>query len=43
MLGWRNFFLISIVAALPGLALLPLFAPWNDRTPHLAREMPPEL
>lgn len=27
--GWSMFFLISIVAALPGLLLLPVFAPWN--------------
>jgi PAT family beta-lactamase induction signal transducer AmpG len=27
--GWSHFFLISIAAALPGLALLPLFAPWR--------------
>ncbi len=29
--GWSMFFLISIVAALPGLLLLPLFAPWNSK------------
>jgi MFS transporter, PAT family, beta-lactamase induction signal transducer AmpG len=29
--GWANFFLISLVAALPSLALLPFFAPWNQR------------
>lgn len=34
--GWPSFFLISIVAALPGLLLLPIFAPWNSRpTPIL--------
>lgn len=27
--GWSLFFLISIAAALPGLLLLPVFAPWN--------------
>ena len=27
--GWPNFFLISTIAALPGLLLLPVFAPWN--------------
>jgi PAT family beta-lactamase induction signal transducer AmpG len=27
--SWPSFFLISIVAALPGLLLLPVFAPWN--------------
>jgi PAT family beta-lactamase induction signal transducer AmpG len=30
--GWQGFFLISIVAAVPGMLLLPLFAPWNRAT-----------
>ncbi|MEB3292327.1 MAG: AmpG family muropeptide MFS transporter [Synechococcales bacterium] len=30
-LGWSSFFLMTIVAALPGLLLLPIFAPWNGR------------
>lgn len=29
--SWSMFFLISIVAALPGLLLLPFFAPWNSK------------
>lgn len=29
MTGWPNFFLVSTIAALPGLLLLPVFAPWN--------------
>lgn len=29
--GWPMFFLISVIAALPGLLLLPVFAPWNSR------------
>lgn len=29
--GWSLFFLISIVAAVPGLLLLPVFAPWNHQ------------
>jgi len=29
--GWSSFFLITIVAALPGLLLLPFVAPWNSR------------
>jgi PAT family beta-lactamase induction signal transducer AmpG len=29
--GWPMFFLISIVAAIPGLLLLPVFAPWNSQ------------
>ncbi|WP_225938105.1 AmpG family muropeptide MFS transporter [Leptothermofonsia sichuanensis] len=28
--GWALFFLITLVAAIPGLALLPFFAPWNS-------------
>lgn len=28
-MGWPAFFLISIAAAVPGLLLLPFFAPWN--------------
>jgi PAT family beta-lactamase induction signal transducer AmpG len=28
--GWPGFFLLTIVAAVPGLALLPWFAPWNQ-------------
>jgi MFS transporter, PAT family, beta-lactamase induction signal transducer AmpG len=35
--GWTAFFSITAVLALPGLALLPFFAPWNA-TP--AVEMP---
>lgn len=30
--GWGNFFLVTLLAALPGMILLPFFAPWNDRT-----------
>jgi MFS transporter, PAT family, beta-lactamase induction signal transducer AmpG len=30
-LGWGNFFLFTILAAIPGLLLLPIFAPWNGR------------
>jgi MFS transporter, PAT family, beta-lactamase induction signal transducer AmpG len=29
--GWPTFFLLTLVAALPGLLLLPLFAPWNSQ------------
>lgn len=28
--GWSLFFLLSLIAALPGLLLLPQFAPWNS-------------
>jgi MFS transporter, PAT family, beta-lactamase induction signal transducer AmpG len=30
--GWPLFFLLTLVAAVPGLALLPFFAPWNGQT-----------
>lgn len=36
--GWALFFLITLAAALPGLLLLPLFAPWNGRSPWIYRE-----
>jgi PAT family beta-lactamase induction signal transducer AmpG len=29
--GWSQYFLISIAAGLPGLLLLPFFAPWNSK------------
>lgn len=35
--SWSIFFLISIFAALPGLMLLPVFAPWNPQPIALAR------
>lgn len=35
--GWSNFFLITIAAALPGLLLLPVFAPWNPRPQPIPR------
>jgi MFS transporter, PAT family, beta-lactamase induction signal transducer AmpG len=34
---WSPFFLISILAAIPGLLLLPIFAPWNEPPPSLPR------
>jgi PAT family beta-lactamase induction signal transducer AmpG len=41
--GWENFFLISLVAALPGLLLLPFVAPWNQQPPPIPSEaMAPE-
>src|SRR6478672_4101950 len=30
-IGWPLFFVLSLVAALPGLLLLPVFAPWNAK------------
>ncbi len=35
--GWSNFFIISVFAALPGLFLLSLVAPWNPKTPPMPR------
>jgi MFS transporter, PAT family, beta-lactamase induction signal transducer AmpG len=32
-LGWPTFFLVTIVAAIPGLLLLPAVAPWNQPRP----------
>ena len=29
--GWPSFFLLTLVAAIPGLLLLPFVAPWNQR------------
>ena len=29
--GWGTFFLLTLLAALPGLMLLPIFAPWQDK------------
>ncbi|OWY68345.1 MFS transporter [cyanobacterium TDX16] len=29
--GWATFFLLTIVAAIPGLLLLPIVAPWNSK------------
>jgi PAT family beta-lactamase induction signal transducer AmpG len=31
--GWALFFLITLMASLPGLLLLPWFAPWNGNSP----------
>ncbi|HEY9630444.1 MAG TPA: AmpG family muropeptide MFS transporter [Coleofasciculaceae cyanobacterium] len=34
--GWAPFFVLSLVAALPGLLLLPVCAPWKPRLPELS-------
>lgn len=34
--GWPTFFLITLVAGIPGLLLLPVFAPWNQDRPTIA-------
>jgi MFS transporter, PAT family, beta-lactamase induction signal transducer AmpG len=39
--GWPAFFLIRVLAAVPGMLLLPLFAPWTskaEREKHLSTE-----
>jgi MFS transporter, PAT family, beta-lactamase induction signal transducer AmpG len=36
--GWSNFFLITIAAAIPGLFLLPIFAPWNGKPSGMEAE-----
>ncbi len=35
--GWSMFFIISIIAALPGILLLPFFAPWNQQPVAVTR------
>lgn len=37
--GWSTFFLLTLVAALPGLLLLPFVAPWNPQ-PAIAMPRP---
>jgi PAT family beta-lactamase induction signal transducer AmpG len=34
--GWPLYFLLTVIAAVPGLLLLPFFAPWNREAPTLA-------
>jgi MFS transporter, PAT family, beta-lactamase induction signal transducer AmpG len=35
--GWPLFFIITIIAAVPGLLLLPVFAPWNPQLVDMPR------
>ncbi|RUT04711.1 integral membrane signal transducer protein [Dulcicalothrix desertica PCC 7102] len=35
--GWPTFFLITAIAALPGVILLPFFAPWNPKPVSINR------
>jgi PAT family beta-lactamase induction signal transducer AmpG len=35
-LGWATFFLITVLIAIPGLLLLPKFAPWSADGPLVA-------
>jgi PAT family beta-lactamase induction signal transducer AmpG len=34
--GWPMFFLITLIAGIPALLLLPVFAPWNSDRPTIA-------
>jgi PAT family beta-lactamase induction signal transducer AmpG len=34
--GWPLFFLLTLAASLPGLLLLPFFAPWNGGPPPIS-------
>jgi PAT family beta-lactamase induction signal transducer AmpG len=34
--GWPTYFLLTVAAAIPGLLLLPFFAPWGRESPTLA-------
>lgn len=36
--GWPGFFLITIAAGLPGMLLLPFFAPWREELPFGAHD-----
>ena len=38
--SWATFFLVTVFAALPGLLLLPIFAPWNADGPLVAAPHP---
>ncbi len=33
-LGWSTFYAVSVLGALPGILLLPRFAPWNGKSLH---------
>ena len=39
--GWPTFFLLTILAAVPGILLLPFFAPWNWDEPRGAAQQGP--
>ena len=38
--GWPTFFLVTLVAAIPGMLMLPLVAPWNRPSPVFAPKSP---
>jgi PAT family beta-lactamase induction signal transducer AmpG len=31
-IGWESFFIACALVAIPGMLLLPKFAPWNSKT-----------
>jgi PAT family beta-lactamase induction signal transducer AmpG len=41
-LGWRDFFILTVVAGIPGMAMLARFVPWRVREPefHVATPSP---
>lgn len=39
MTGWTNFMILSIVAAIPGLLLLPLVAPWGKEVSEIGSDI----
>jgi PAT family beta-lactamase induction signal transducer AmpG len=38
--GWATFFLVTVIIAIPGLLLLPIFAPWSADGPLVAAPHP---
>ena len=40
LMGWPLFFLVSVIAAVPGMMLLPLFAPWRHSIGNLVENAP---
>lgn len=39
-LGWRDFFILTVVAGVPGLVMLARFVPWGVREPELQEAVP---
>ena len=40
-LGWRDFFVLTLAAGIPGLVMLGRFVPWGQREPRLDLAAPP--
>ena len=40
-LGWRDFFVLTLAAGIPGLVMLQRFVPWGQREPRLDEPAPP--